>query len=439
MGLGNWLRGRGNWIRAKLNTIVNIRDTRGGFRIGQSYDVGSVEAATRRNDVLYFWSTLIVEKAMRDGYVIHNKDAEQPDWFKEFWNLNWIDNIIRGVVYERKYGATTFTLFDEGSLIPFKPDNVEFKIDRYGDFTAFRLKEEVGGYQLPIYHYAGDIDEFQIPEDDVEHDVGELEDIFHEVLRPSDKKYEGISVVEPIWDLVQIRDICLQCMGINTARVASGIRKATVEVRDDQTEDDTVVALMELGLSRLEADDMSITLRSGTTPEGHKWEDKLEVDTGGSQYNYAEKIEICHKGLSIATGIPKNWFDGIFYGSLYASDSILQMLQTSLKTIQDQWSNRIEKMIQRWCEISGKVWQDDYKLVWNLKPKLTEKEEAELELIKAQTQATLKNSGIIDVEDARENLNLKSKEIEQPRNPFDINVEGLNDEEKKEPQIEGEE
>lgn len=425
MALGSWLMDRrfpGNWITARLETIINTRATRGGFRLGQAYDVGLVEAASRRCDFCYFWTTGIVEKAMRDGYIVRQKDKEPVEWWTEFKRLNWLEEQIRGITFERKFGASTFGIFDNwdkepSDLIAFAPRRTKFLVDPQGHFTAFLLTEVVGGSNLPVPHKIR----------------GEnLENVFHEVLRPDEKKYQGISVLEPVWDLASARAIVIQSMAIHTARVASGIRKATVASRDDKTEDDTVVALIELGLARLEADDHSIVLRSGVTPAGHAWEDKLEIDTGGTQYNYTDKIEIIHKGLSIGTGIPKNYYDGIFYGSLYASDSILRMLHTALKTIQDQWTFRIEKQIQRWCELNKHEWSDEFYLDWGLKPKLTEKEEAELEFIKATTQATLKNAGIIDTEDARASLKLKEKIIVQPRGPLDIAISGLDNKEQTE-------
>ena len=71
-------------------------------------------------------------------------------------------------------------------MLPFGINDVEFRIDKWGDFTAFRLKEKIGGLHNPIIHYAGDIEAFDLPPGTVIEDVGELEDIFHVVLRPDD-------------------------------------------------------------------------------------------------------------------------------------------------------------------------------------------------------------------------------------------------------------
>lgn len=419
------------WIKGKLEIIGFSKPYEaGGFRIGLYYDEGLVEEVCRRIDVAYFWSTDIVYRAFSDGFTIQDKEGEKPTWWDEYHSLNWIDNIIRGAVFERKGGACAFALYttrkDENDiereipaeLLPFKRDDTEFEIDKFGRFTKFKLKEHIGGSHTAI--------DYTIEGDD-------LDNVFHQVLRPGKYKYQGNSVIEPIWDLLNVRAIILQSSGLISARLAAGLRKATVASRQDKTEDDATVAAMELGLKKLESDDTTITLRSGYDSQGRAWEDKLEIDTGGAQFNYLDKIEIVNQGLSIATGIPANYFKGIFFGSLYASDSILRMLHTTLKKIQFDWTKRIETMIKRWCEIKGYTWDPDLTLTWNLKPKLTEEEEANINLTKANRNSIYLTAGILDTEEVRkdEDFQPHDKVIEKPT-AMGIAVSGLNPEEEEE-------
>ena len=419
------------WIKGKLEIIGFSKPYEaGGFRIGLYYDEGLVEEVCRRIDVAYFWSTDIVYRAFSDGFTINDKEGEPPKWWEEYLKLNWIDNIIRGAVFERIGGATTFALYTTrlnenevekeipAELIPFKRDDTQFWIDKFGKFTKFKLTEHIGGAHTPLEHTI---------EDEA------LENVFHHVLRPVKYKFQGTSVIEPIWDLLNVRAIILQSAGLISARLAAGLRKATVAARQDKTEDDATVASMELGLKKLESDDTTITLRSGYDAEGRKWEDTLEIDTGGAQFNYLDKIEIVNQGLSIATGIPANYFKGIFFGSLYASDSILRMLHTTLKKIQFDWTQRIETMIKRWCEIKGYTYAPDLTLTWNLKPKLTDEEEANINLTKASRNSTYLANGVLDVEEVRkaEDFQPYDKQIEKPA-AMGINVSGLNPKEDEE-------
>lgn len=411
----------GTWIKAAMNiTSFRKRHQSGGFRIGQSYSPALVKQVAKRDDVAFMWTTDIVYRAMSDGYTIHDSEDEEPEWIDEFLSLGWLKNHIRGAAMERIDGAVTFALMYTSlgvyDIIPFDTGNTKFLIDKYANFIEFILTEKIGGSHSPL-----------------EHDPitgSDLENVFHEVLRPGEYRYEGNSVLEPIWDLMNERQIVLQSAALISARLAAGLRKATVAVRQGGG-DDKAVSDAEIGLMRLEADDTTIVLRSGYDSEGRPWEDKLEVDTGGSQFNYLDKMEIITQGLSIATGIPANYFKGIFFGSLYASDSILRQLHTALTRIQFDWTYRIEEHIQRWCELAGKNWEEDYHLVWNLKPQLTEQEQALMDKVIADKYVQYKNAGILTLPEIREELGYDPNiEIEQPKSIF--TVEGLKDEEEEE-------
>ena len=414
------------WVKARLETITHTKEDYGAARVGQSYSDATIEAVSRRDDVGYFYTTAIIDMAFKDGFEIQDKDGERVDSISdELDKLNWLKDIKRGVVFERKYGAVTFALFgkeDLGnleSLKPFKPANVDFLIDRYGEFTAFRLTEKIGGYYQPLIHYSGAVDEFKLPPDEDESigDAGSLDDLFHIVLRPDEYRHQGISVLEPILDIINSRRVILGSIPIHAARVAAGLRVATIEQRLDSAEDTAFMGVVELGISRLEADDMSLILRSGTDPTtGQKWADTFEV-LDSDNYDFLSKLEVCHRALSAATGIPVNYWNGIFQGATVGAPAVLELLYGTFKRIQDSWTFYLEMIIKRWTDITeGQTWKEGYQLVWHLQPRLTEKEEAEIEAIKSTAYASYKNAGIMDNEEIRTALEIDEPEkiIERP-------------------------
>ena len=301
------------WIRARLEIKTYDKQDQGSFRIGHSYSEEIIEKVSRRDDVGYFYSNAIVHMAFKDGFQIEDGNDERVDSLSdEIKGLGWLEALIRGVVFERKKGSVAFVLFDEGQLIPFKQDNVQFRIDEYGDFSAFKLKEKIGGSNMPIDHYAGDVSLFEETGEVLLEDIGSLEDVFHEVLRPDEYRYQGITVLEPILDIINTRRIIIGAIGVHATRKAAGLRIATVEQRIGKPDDDIVMSNVEMGISRLEADDMSLILRSGVDPvSGTPWADKFEIlDT--DNYDFLSKLEVCHRCLSAATGIPVNYWNGIF-------------------------------------------------------------------------------------------------------------------------------
>ncbi|KKK90120.1 hypothetical protein LCGC14_2726260, partial [marine sediment metagenome] len=213
------------WLRARLETKNYSKTDQGSFRIGHSYSDALIEAVSRRDEAGYFYSTGIVGMAFKDGFSIVDGEGMRVDALSdELEKLNWLESIIRGVVLERKDGAVTFVLFDEGHLMPFRKSNVQFRIDAFGDFTAFKLKEKIGGGNTDIYHYAGDVEQLDLPVEQVVEDIGDLDDVFHEVLRPDEYRYQGISVLEPILDVLNTRRIIIGAIGIHATRKAAGLR-----------------------------------------------------------------------------------------------------------------------------------------------------------------------------------------------------------------------
>ena len=402
-----------NWIRTRLEIIASTRDTTSSMRIGQLYSEGQVEAVSRREDVAYFWTTGIVERSFRDGFTIKDKKGDEPDWIDKFQNQNYLDEIIRGVVSERKFGQVTFALFqdddsDEIDLLHFPKKNVKLSIDDDGKIDAYELSREISQTKLAIpYEIAAD----------------GLDNVFHEVLRPGKYMYQGISVLEPIWDLIDARQILFQCSSVLTARVASGIRSATVMMRTDGTKDTAAVEAAELGLARLEATDTSIVLRHGVK-DGVPWRDELNI-IGGPDYKFIEKLDMIHRGLSVATNISSNFFNGIYVGSLTGAETVLQILFAALKKIQDDWSYRLEAIIKQWCEISGKKWDPDLHIEWALKPILTEQDKANVEYIKAQTMALLYSAGLIEQSEGRDKLGFDPTVVVEKPVQLGVQIEGM--------------
>ena len=117
------------------------------------------------------------------------------------------------------------------------------------------------------------------------------------------------------------------------------------------------------------------------------------------------------------------------------AETILQMLHASLRKIQDDWSHRLEQLVKRWCELTGNAWSPQYKLVWELKPVLTELEETQVENIEAQTLVALYNAGIMTLEEIRKELDLKANVLIEKPVAFGLDAFGK-DEEEEEPQDE---
>ncbi|MCK5609937.1 hypothetical protein KAR91_49145 [Candidatus Pacearchaeota archaeon] len=386
-----------NWLRSKLQVKTNILGPRGSLRSGQSYDEEDVDGFIRRNEVFNFWANGIVEMAFASGYQILDKD-EKPVLEKEIRKLNWLPEMKRATQKERGFASVTINIFDTDELMSFARKDSHFDIDNKGQFTSFELTEHIGGGHGDIKHTISG--------------SAALENVKHVVLRPGEKKYEGISVIEPIFDVGRQRAELLESCAILVNRIAAGVRTVTIVDTGDKDENATEAATYKTGLKDISAGDDTIILFKSYDPiTGNEMKDDIEIFTG-TDFNFSEKLDMYHKSLSIATGVPKNYWDGIFQGETLGAPAVLRMLYAAMKLICDDWAFIYEQIHEQWAKNNNIKWSDEYRLVWNLKPKLTDAEEANIQMIKTTTVSTQLLNDLITQKTAQELLNLPIEEIE---------------------------
>lgn len=374
---------------------------RARIEIDQHYDETKLDLYIHRDDVVNFLVKGIVCQAFADGFSLKDSknDDEEVEWVEEFTNDY---DYVRGTQIERGYGCVTICHFiDTPSkttrIMNFKPQKVVMKVDDGGDIEELTLREEIPNHQDYVHHIHGKFKQ----EDNSVKEYNLLGMTHHVVVRKTDKRYIGRSIIEPIFNVCNGRHSLINSLGIFVGRVSAGIRKAHVHVRDEN--DDSVVAAHKLGMKNLEAEHTTVILRSGFDADGNPWRDELEIDTG-NDFNFTDKLDIYHKALAGQTSIPKNYWDGQFAGTLGA-DAVLKLLFSTYKLIQNDTTPWLIEVIKKWCSYKeGKEWKDSYYLEWNLQPQLSDKEKAEIKLLETSTYIPLVQAMIMTVEEAREKL-----------------------------------
>lgn len=431
-----------------IATIKSYIRTHATRRFGQAYSHADAQEAIYRIPILNLIAIILPEKAMKEGFDLVDSGGEPMDEIMKIWNKdNFLPDIIKGAQYDSAHGAVTFAFFegrDDKDLIEllcFEPDDVGIFVNENGFIKRFELVEKIGAVNRPeiIHHiprvWQNENEEKFIDEDyyneDEEHISPEeqLANVFHTVLRKGKVRFRGVPKIEIFWDVGHAHGISLEAAMVGTVRAAYGKKIATVHHRTDKDVMDAVERKIDDGLANYGSADSAMILYSGTDSAGQKWEDKVSIDTGDMNFNYAEKIDIFHKIVAFLSGLPKNYLDGLFAGETLAGDIIYRMIQTVLREIRDEWTEYLIPVIERWAFIRGLDLGDGWKLEWRMpKAKLTEKEEAEIDAIIADTQSTLKTAGIIDTEEARTTLEKKpfDKEIQKPAD-MTMSVEGLED------------
>lgn len=397
-------------------------------RFGQHFDYVDIDKAMARVAAIHLLCVILPAKAMGEGFDIVQTVDKKTEVVKDVtdkWDKDYfLPEIIRGVQNESGHGAVTFAFFKGRSgdaesleLCQFKPEYVGINVDDNGNIIELELTELIGSETRPeIVHHV------DTPK--------KLLNTFHKVLRPSDIRYKGIPRCEKIWDIAYAHQIVLEAAMVGTVRAGYGLKQAIIHYRDDKGEMEKAERSIELGLANLDSGDTSIIVYSGIDPATKQtWTDEVKIDSGNVTFDYSEKIDICHKVLAFLTGLPKNFFDGIFSGETLAGDIIYRMIQSQLRELREEWTEELIPILKRWAELRSITWVDEWKIEWRMPTaKLTEKEEAEINFIEAQTQAVLKNAGLIDVVDGREALELSTKEIVPEAQPsIGVDVTGLGD------------
>lgn len=393
------------FLRKPLPAIIAAIRNFATFRFGQNIGYADITEDTRRIALLNLLGYILPKKAFKDGFEIRNKKGEEKDKRVDDLSdaideLEWLPELTRIAQIETNYGACTAVIFrDNGSeLKGFAPDSVELELNEdensedIGEIIGVKVTEKIGGVKVT---------EVKRPI------TGEdMDNVQHIVLRPSEIRYRGIPKIEAPWDIAHAHNVTLESAMVNNVRRGYGIKKATIVDRDDPSKNALAVSRMEEGLQDLESGDTSIVLFTGVDSAGNVWKEEVDIDSGKGDYNYTEKLDMYHKVFSSLTGIPKNYLDGIYAGETLAGDTIERQLNSSFDDIRREYTPVFEKILKRWCKINKKDWKDGYYLHWILENYLTEREEAEIEDIKANTDATLKTSGIESAEEIRKRRGL---------------------------------
>lgn len=434
-----------NRPRVQTTTAIQSFAT---FRYGQDITEDDIDRALRRVPLIVLAGMIIPEKAMKVGIEIVSKKGDkeevQDDLTKDFDKLGWMPTLIRGVQYETNYGSIAFSLHfplskeqlngEENSEIKdkeiilkaFRPKNIDIGINELGLVDGYMLTEKIDSPKKPeLYHH--------VPKQDEKGNVigspEELQNVIFRCLRQGDVWWRGHPKWEGMWDVARSHYSSLEASMVGNVRRGYGQKIATLWDRGDDDENAKVKSSTERGMVNLDSGDTSIVMYSIVDPQGNVREDKIDVDFGDSQYNHAEDIDTYHKVASFLLSVPKNLLDGIFSGETLAGDIIYRMLQEALHEFRVDWIEPFNAILRRWAELTGRKWGDDFTVRFKTpKAKLTEREEAEIDQLEANTQSTLKISGIVDTEDARDKLGLEKKEIiPEEEEPIRIKVNGDDD------------
>ena len=378
------------------------------FRFGQPISDDDREAAIHRNDLANWICMGLPRLAFQEGYDIVGKDKKKAPWSDEFTQLF---DVAEAAGIDRGWGCVSIGLMDDKAngatrIVSFPPKNVTIKTDKLGNTEAYSLTE-------PIAH----------DKDDYTHIVpnpgktkAKLEDVIHVVIRKGKYRYQGEPILDPCWDLIKGRTGLLEAASVFITRVAYGIKRATYHDRGSKPANDSIKAYYEQALLDFDSGNTNIVLMSVESDDSKAIiSDKIEITQGeGGQFNFTEKQDLFHKALSLILGVPKNSLDGVFQGETVGARAVLELLYAAYRIMQKNWITWINMVASRWAALNNKEFLPDYNATFKPLVIMSEKEQADIDQVKAQTYAIFYATGIMELDEIREKLELEPRDIKRP-------------------------
>ena len=358
-----------------------------GFRFGLDFDYAEIKDMRYRDAVASFWVDTIVSEALGDGFKIVDKEGiELPlsDEFQEYMETsNFLQEFIQLIAHTRCYGMAGCIVFESGELRAFEPEHLELEFDPKSRILSRVVATEKFGFSSI---------------EDLPHEIEltgnkDIDAFFLVILDQRSKTFEGVSVLEKVWDLLNALWICDFMAAIYAARVGGGIKVVKGDM--EKNEQDTVLASLR---------EMTHTLKLVIPKDAD-----FQLYTGDGQVNFDGIKGILYSSLSSATGIPMEKWRGVVGGQREGARLNRSFYYSVLKTIQDKSTAWLKRTIKLVSGLKGFGLPEKFSIEWEYKEELSEIDQANLEKIKADT-ASVKGNYMTGNE-IREELELQPLEF----------------------------
>lgn len=337
-----------------------------GFKVGKKFDNTNIREVVDRNGIAEFYTELIVEEALGDGFKITDVSDKVLDIDKKIqaWNEDsgFLKEYMQGVGYKRAFGKVGNLILDSGRLIVFQPDDLEiFTVKETGVIVGVKCTERIG---LGCDDYVHNIGKVKTdPAKPTSNQALQLDRFFYRIQKQKRKKHEGKSVLEGIWDPLNIAEIIMQQAGYFSIAKAAGLKIVKADV-EDAAEADKIIT--------------NIANMSETTVAVIPMDSELSVEAGG-QADYEQLLSVPLLFITAKTGLPMAKLRGVIGGEQEGSiTNIRSLYYNLLKIIQIEETKHFRDLIKIEAGINSWKLPGDFKVAWNFTQEQSEAEQTEL-------------------------------------------------------------
>ena len=334
------------------------------FRFGLSFDAEAIEELRARDPVAHFLTAALPQESLGDGITMFDNEMNEldnwSDWETFFTETNFLDNWILFVSDILAHGSAGAIIFESGELLSFLPKDIELFFDRdTRKITKAKCKEYFANANLEMQEHIVEL-------------VGdpELDTFIYGIIKKGAKTFQGISTLEKVWDIINALWIVDFMASLYAARVGAGIKVVKAATTVEKEQDKILQNLRDLSYKQ------GIVLQL---------EDDFKIYTGEGSIDFEKLKNILYDSLASATGIPKTKWRGEVPGELSAGKINRSSYIDILVQIQDRSMFLLKRILRLISGLRSLPLPDDFIVEYNYKEEPTEREQSEIENIKANS------------------------------------------------------
>ena len=376
-----------------MSIIVNTQKrNQGAFRYGQDFTIDNVDYSINREGYAYWLVEKCIQEAMKNNFDIIDKNQkivrDNDKILAKFKKVK--PDVHMCIKFERAHGkALAFAERNKANELIIHAFNVRkynITYDKEYEITKVVATEEILGLDKTIEH--------TITGKNLEH-------VYELIIRPTEKKGQGKSILEPVWDTLY---------GLNTLdrnavyfaiRVGGGLK--VVYVTEAQYRDETFMSQLRKDTAEINSGNGVLVFPVVDLVENSK---NLGMEfLSGEQIDFLTLRDMLLGTLSVATGISKEaWLresDG---------DKFVDKLEY-YKDLQETYDDFLRWVIEEIVKTYNFKLPDEYQLRYKVREQLTE--ETRLNVLQQKVNIAQRMGYAIDKEQMESLIGLKLEETEE--------------------------
>lgn len=406
------------------------------FRYGQAYDNSKITFMIDRNPYAYRLTYGVVRDAIGKGIKTIEKETEKDKtWSKDMWEVlkkEW-KTLEKYFGDERGFRKALFMVREtnnETVLRSFTPKDYSVAYDKHYNIVKMNATEYIGGseamsilHQIPANIDSGVVDE-----------KFDLDSLYELIIRESDRKGEGKSVLQPVWDTLFSLMMLDEHATYFVIRVGGGLK--IIKVPEDKLNDAKYMAKIRNAVEGVNSGN-GVMIIPTVNVAGTNVQDLTFELLSGELIDFLAVRDLLLGSLAAATGIPREVWLGSELG-LRSSETNQSNYFSVLQDIQDDYRPFLEWLIRK---LNKKhKWfgeEEEFDIEFIARSEMTDRQKMELWNIKGDILS--KFHGKIDDKELAKIIGVKKiLEKEDPipfgQNPMDPK-DDKKDDDKKKPEV----